>query len=40
MRVSGEQMVSDQVDIKDKGGESHPDILERIKQILNKEDTQ
>ena len=22
---------------KDKGGESHPDILERIKQILNKE---
>lgn len=25
---------------KDKGGESHPDILERIKQILNKEDTQ
>lgn len=25
---------------EDKGGESHPDILERIKQILNKEDTQ
>lgn len=25
---------------KDKGGESHPDIVERIKQILNKEDTQ
>ncbi len=25
---------------KDKGGESHQDILERIKQILNKEDTQ
>ncbi len=23
-----------------KGGESHPDIVERIKQILNKEDTQ
>ncbi len=31
-------MVLDQVDIK--GGESHPDIVERIKQILNKEDTQ
>ena len=28
-------MVSDQVDIK--GGESHPDILERVKRILNKE---
>lgn len=28
-------MVLDQVDIK--GGESYPDILERIKQILNKE---
>ena len=27
----------DQVDIKDKGGESHPDILERVKRILNKE---
>ncbi len=25
---------------EDKGGESHPDIVERIKQILNKEDTQ
>lgn len=23
---------------KIKGGESHPDIVERIKQILNKED--
>ena len=22
---------------KDKGGESHPDILERVKRILNKE---
>lgn len=31
-------MALDQVDIK--CGESHPDILERIKQILNKEDTQ
>ncbi len=25
---------------EDKGGGSHPDIVERIKQILNKEDTQ
>ena len=38
MKVKEEQMDSDQVDIKDKGGESYPDILERIKQILNKED--
>lgn len=31
---------SNQKTYKDKGGESHPDIVERIKQILNKEDTQ
>ena len=29
-------MVLDQVDIKDKGGGSHPDILERVREILNR----
>ena len=29
--------VTEVQDIKDKGGESHPDILERVKRILNKE---
>lgn len=31
---------SNQKTCKDKGDESHPDIVERIKQMLNKEDTQ
>lgn len=31
---------SNQKIYKDKGGKSHPDILERVKQILNKEDAQ
>lgn len=31
---------SNQKTCKNKGGESHPDIVERIKQVLNKEDTQ
>ena len=35
VKVKEEQTGLDQVDIK--GGESHPDIVERIKQILNKE---
>ncbi len=34
------EVLSSKQTCKDKGGESHPDILERIKQILNKEDTQ
>ena len=32
--------VTEVQECKDKGGESYPDILERIKQILNKEDAQ
>lgn len=35
-----ERSSKNQICRKDKGGESHPDIVERIKQILNKEDTQ
>ena len=29
-------MVLDQVDIKDKGGESYPDILERVREVLGR----
>ena len=32
--------VTEVQEYKDKGGESYPDILERVKRILNKEDTQ
>lgn len=32
--------VTEVQEYKDRGGESHPDIVERIKQILNKEDAQ
>lgn len=35
VKVKEDSEALDQVDIK--GGESHPDIVERIKQILNKE---
>ena len=29
-------MVLDQVDIKDKGSESHPDILDKVKEVLGR----
>lgn len=31
------EVLSSKQTYKDKGGESYPDILERVKQILNKE---